>query len=95
MSNIVMVTGGARSGKSSHAENLCKSQNNNVAYIATSIPFDEGMKDRIKKHQEMRPKNWTTYESYEDIHKLIKGIEENHHTVILDCVTLLINNLMF
>jgi adenosylcobinamide kinase / adenosylcobinamide-phosphate guanylyltransferase len=95
MSNIVMVTGGARSGKSSYAENLCKSQNNNVAYIATSIPFDEGMKDRIKKHQEMRPKNWTTYESYEDIHKLIKEIEENHHTVILDCVTLLINNLMF
>jgi adenosylcobinamide kinase/adenosylcobinamide-phosphate guanylyltransferase len=90
-----MVTGGARSGKSSYAEKLCKSQNNNVAYIATSIPFDEGMKDRIKKHQEMRPKNWTTYEGYEDIYKLIKEIEKNHQTVILDCITLLINNLMF
>ena len=95
MSNIVLVTGGARSGKSTYAENLCKSQNNNVAYIATSIPFDEGMKDRIKKHQEMRPKNWTTYEAYDEIYKLIKEIERNHQTIILDCVTLLINNLMF
>jgi adenosylcobinamide kinase / adenosylcobinamide-phosphate guanylyltransferase len=95
MSNIVMVTGGARSGKSSYAERLCKAQNNNVAYIATSIPFDEGMEDRIKKHQEMRPKNWTTYEVYEDIYKFIKEIQKNNQTVILDCVTLLINNLMF
>lgn len=95
MSNIVMVTGGTRSGKSSYAEELCKLQNNNVAYIATSIPFDEGMKDRIKKHKEMRPKNWSTYEVYEDIYKIIKEIGRNHETVILDCVTLLINNLMF
>ena len=56
MSNIILVTGGARSGKSSFAESLCKNQNNRIAYIATSIAFDDEMKNRVKKHQESRPK---------------------------------------
>ena len=40
MSNIVLVTGGARSGKSNFAELLCREQNNSTAYIATSVAFD-------------------------------------------------------
>ncbi|KXZ38867.1 adenosylcobinamide kinase /adenosylcobinamide-phosphate guanylyltransferase [Alkalithermobacter thermoalcaliphilus JW-YL-7 = DSM 7308] len=95
MGKITLVTGGARSGKSSYAEYLCKIQNNNVAYIATAIPFDEGMTDRIKKHKESRPKEWTTYEIYEDVYKSIKDISKNNQTVILDCIGLLVNNLMF
>lgn len=95
MSKLILVTGGARSGKSSFAEGLCKSQNNSTAYIATSIAFDDEMKDRIRKHKEDRPQHWYTYEIYEDIYKIIKDISENHKTVILDCVTLLVNNLMF
>ena len=47
MSKVILVTGGARSGKSNFAEKLCKDQNNNTAYIATSIPFDDEMKERI------------------------------------------------
>lgn len=49
MSKIILVTGGARSGKSNFAEKLCFDRNNNTAYIATSIPFDDEMKDRVKK----------------------------------------------
>ena len=49
MSNIILVTGGARSGKSNFAESLCIKQNNRTAYIATSIPFDDEMKNRVKK----------------------------------------------
>jgi adenosylcobinamide kinase/adenosylcobinamide-phosphate guanylyltransferase len=90
-----MVTGGARSGKSSHAESLCRAQNNSTAYIATSIPFDDDMKDRVKKHRAMRPSSWTTYEVYQDIYKEIPKIAKSHQTVILDCVTLLVNNIMF
>ena len=52
----MLVTGGARSGKSNFAEKLCKDQNNNTAYIATSIPFDDEMKERVKKHKESRHK---------------------------------------
>ncbi len=95
MSKIILVTGGARSGKSNFAEKLCMDRNNNTAYIATSIPFDDEMKDRVKKHQENRPINWNTYEIYEDIYSIIKEIYTGHETVILDCVTLLVNNLMF
>lgn len=95
MSKIILVTGGARSGKSSFAESLCKDRNNNTAYIATSIPFDDEMKDRVKKHQDSRPSEWKTYEIFKDIYSIIKEVSENHETVILDCVTLLVNNLMF
>jgi adenosylcobinamide kinase/adenosylcobinamide-phosphate guanylyltransferase len=95
MSQIILVTGGARSGKSRHAESLCKAQGNQTAYIATSIPFDTDMQDRVKKHREMRPGEWTTYEVYEDIYKKIPQIAKAHQTVILDCVTLMVNNIMF
>ncbi len=95
MSNIILVTGGARSGKSSFAENLCKDRNNSTAYIATSIPFDKEMEDRVEKHKNSRPKEWKTYEIYKDIYKIIEEIWKDNNTVILDCVTLLVNNLMF
>lgn len=95
MSKIILVTGGARSGKSNFSESLCKDRNNKTAYIATSIPFDNEMKDRVKKHQNSRPSEWKTYEKFKDIHSIIKDISKEHETVILDCITLLVNNLMF
>lgn len=95
MSKIILVTGGARSGKSNFAESLCINRNNSTAYIATSIPFDDEMKDRVKKHKESRPQNWRTYEIYKDIYSIIDNISKEYETVILDCVTLLVNNLMF
>ena len=95
MSNIILVTGGARSGKSNFAESLCIKQNNRTAYIATSIPFDDEMKNRVKKHQESRPKEWKTYEIYKDIYSIVEELDNNHDTVIMDCVTLMDNNLMF
>ncbi len=95
MSKLILVTGGARSGKSNFAEQLCRNQNNKTAYIATSIAFDDGMKDRIQKHREHRPSEWTTYETYKELDKVIIDININHSTVILDCITLMVNNLMF
>lgn len=95
MSKIILVTGGARSGKSSFAEQLCRSQENSTAYIATSIPFDEEMKDRVQKHKEMRPDSWETYEAYQKVYAKVSEIAAKHETVILDCVTLMVNNLMF
>lgn len=94
-SKLILITGGARSGKSSFAEKILKDLEVEVAYIATAIPFDEGMKDRIKKHKESRPGYWTTYEIYKDIYKYIEEISENHHAILLDCITILVTNLMF
>ena len=95
MSKLVLVTGGSRSGKSNFAESLCIDRKNSTAYIATSIPFDDEMKDRVRKHKESRPSDWETYEIFKDIYSVVEDLSNRHKTVILDCVTLLVNNLMF
>ena len=81
MSKVILVTGGARSGKSGFAESLCKNQNNSTAYIATSVAFDDEMKERVRKHQASRPKEWKTYEIYKDIYKIIKAVSYTHLTL--------------
>lgn len=92
MGKGILITGGARSGKSSYAENLANGLGKDILYIATSIPFDEEMKQRVKKHKETRPAHWTTYEGYRDLGKEVSGTFDG---VLLDCVTVMITNLMF
>ncbi|MCT4617775.1 MAG: bifunctional adenosylcobinamide kinase/adenosylcobinamide-phosphate guanylyltransferase [Marinisporobacter sp.] len=95
MGKITLVTGGARSGKSNYAESLARNSERKVAYLATAIPFDEGMKDRIKKHKQSRPTVWTTYEGYKNLYEMIPKIKEKHEVILLDCVTIMVTNLMF
>ncbi|MBF4694780.1 bifunctional adenosylcobinamide kinase/adenosylcobinamide-phosphate guanylyltransferase [Fusibacter ferrireducens] len=95
MGQIIFVTGGARSGKSTFAEQKVKDFGENIVYVATAVPFDDGMKDRIRKHRESRPSTWTTIEAFRDFDqhfnqecvKLADGI-------IFDCVTVMVTNLM-
>ncbi|MGB2398770.1 MAG: bifunctional adenosylcobinamide kinase/adenosylcobinamide-phosphate guanylyltransferase, partial [Candidatus Puniceispirillaceae bacterium] len=54
MAEIILVTGGARSGKSALAERLAQSRGNKVIYIATSEPFDDEMQSRIDRHRARR-----------------------------------------
>lgn len=91
MSKLVLLTGGARSGKSSYAEELIKKEGDNILYVATAIAFDSGMKDRIKKHRAQRPSDWETLERYRDF----KDLEEKQYdAVLLDCMTIMVSNLM-
>lgn len=90
---MIVVTGGARSGKSSFGEGLLKNENQ-VLYIATSIPFDDEMKDRVKKHKESRPSHWHTLEGYKGLGKSIRELEQSYDGVILDCITIMISNLI-
>lgn len=90
-----MITGGARSGKSSFAENLAKNSKKPVAYLATAIPLDDGMEDRIQKHRASRPREWITYEGYRDLHKVVETMAGQHEIVLLDCMTIMITNLLF
>lgn len=92
MSKIVLVTGGARSGKSNFAQSLLQNKED-VLYIATSIPFDDEMKDRIKKHRESRPAEWDTIECYKDLDEQLRNRKEKH--MLLDCLTIMVTNLMF
>lgn len=95
MSKIITVTGGARSGKSSFGENLLKKSNGRKGYIATATPFDSGMKDRIKKHQASRPKEWQTFELPYEISSHIYEIAQSCDIVILDCITVFSSNILF
>ncbi len=92
---IVLVTGGARSGKSTFAEEYIKGINSSIGYIATAEPFDEGMKDRIQKHINQRPQSWPTFECYEEISPKIVEISGVCNVVLLDCITVMVTNLMF
>lgn len=95
MEEIILITGGARSGKSSLAEAKAKELGSKVVYIATAIAFDEGMKDRIAKHKSSRPSNWATIEMYKDFSKLEKNqdfIESD--LILLDCITLMVSNIL-
>ncbi|MEE6450156.1 bifunctional adenosylcobinamide kinase/adenosylcobinamide-phosphate guanylyltransferase [Gottfriedia acidiceleris] len=96
---MILVIGGARSGKSSYAERRIKelqTNENDVVYIATAIPFDGDMNERILRHQEERPNEWHTVERYKQFNqlKMNKAFLQSKY-VILDCMTVMISNLMF
>jgi len=90
--SIVLVIGGARSGKSSYGEKLAASISDNVAYIATAQSLDEEMQSRISLHRSRRPKDWTTYEVPLNISEVVPQIKDKHDVFLLDCLTLLISN---
>lgn len=92
--NFILVTGGSRSGKSTFAESIAKKCEEDVLYIATSIPFDDEMKTRVKKHRMQRPSYWHTLEAYKDFDIHLKNNENNKTTVLIDCITLMVSNLM-
>lgn len=92
MSKITLILGGARSGKSSHAQKLAEESGKSVTFIATAQAFDNEMSARIKKHQTERPQHWQTLEIPLDISSQIKDIKSE--VVILDCITLLVTNLI-
>lgn len=94
MGNIYFLLGGARSGKSSYAEELAASLSEKVAYIATAKVTDIEMKKRIEAHRKRRPDTWATFEvegnkltiSY--IEKVIESInKKNYEAVLIDCIT--------
>lgn len=95
MGKIILITGGARSGKSSYAENMAKVYGEKVLYIATAIPYDEEMRERIMKHKEARPANWHTYEGYKNLKSVFEKNDLNFEVVLLDCITVMVTNLMF
>lgn len=93
MGKITFITGGARSGKSRHAEELLKNVDN-ALYIATAIPFDDEMKERIDKHRKRRNSKWSTIEAYKDIDSVYKNHTSGISHILFDCITVMISNLM-
>ncbi len=91
MGKLTIITGGTRSGKSSHAVELAGKQAK-VVFIATCQPLDDEMKQRIDKHRADRPAEWITIEEPLDIAVAVKRAADSADTAILDCLTLYISN---
>jgi adenosylcobinamide kinase/adenosylcobinamide-phosphate guanylyltransferase len=94
MGKTILITGGARSGKSTYAEKLARGTEGDVLYIATSIPFDDEMKNRVKKHRDSRPSEWDTYEGYRSLGRVISENGGQYKGILLDCVTVMVTNLL-
>ncbi len=94
LGRLIMVTGGARSGKSTFAERLAAEAGNNVLYVATAIAFDDEMKERIRKHRDQRPSHWQTVEAYKNLDETLTPALAGKSAVLLDCMTVMISNIM-
>ena len=90
----ILILGGARSGKSRFAESLASTISDRVLFIATAEAFDEEMKIRIAEHQRQRPRSWQTLEVPTDVSNAIAAQIGNAEVVLIDCLTLLVSNLM-
>lgn len=91
--NIVLVTGGARAGKSRWAEQEAKHLGgDDVAYVATAEPRDPEMAARIAAHRAARPGGWATLEVPLDVPEAVAATAAS--VVLFDCVTLWVSNLM-
>lgn len=88
-----LILGGARSGKSTYAQELAIKAGGNVLFVATAEAGDADMKKRIEMHRKLRPPVWVTIEATTCIGRRIKENIGQAQTVIIDCVTLLINNI--
>lgn len=94
-STIILCSGGARSGKSEFAEQLALSLKGQKAYVATGQAFDDEMKDRIKKHQLRRGKEWITFEIPLHLHKNWEQIKNVSDVILIDCLTMFTSNHVF
>ena len=91
---LTLVTGGARSGKSRHAEALIADAPQ-VLYIATSQIFDDEMAARIQHHRDGRPAHWRTAERWQQLDELITPDIAPAEAILLECITTMVTNLLF
>lgn len=89
---LTLVLGGARSGKSRHAETLVMRLAPPWVYIATAEPLDDEMRARIAEHRTRRGENWETIEAPRDLPTALA--HAGNSPVLIDCLTLWLSNLM-
>ena len=89
----ILITGGARSGKSTLAQELGKKAKGQVLFIATAEAGDEEMTRRITAHKKSRPGDWKTLEIQTQIGNTILKELGSAKTVIIDDITLLVMNI--
>jgi adenosylcobinamide kinase / adenosylcobinamide-phosphate guanylyltransferase len=98
MGELILITGGVRSGKSRFAEQLAREiGGDRVSYVATAEAGDDEMRDRIAAHRADRPGSWATFENPRDVDRAIveasSGLEPPR-AILVDCLTMLVSNLL-
>ena len=96
---LTLVLGGARSGKSRHAEALAAARPAPWLYIATAEARDEEMRARIAEHRARRGPGWETVEAPFELAEAIAGttgaqVDGGHGAILIDCLTLWLTNIM-
>ena len=99
---LIFVTGGTKSGKSKFAEEMLLKLNNgnqkNI-YLATSLVFDEEMKEKVRLHKKRRKNEWFTVETYKNFKNKLYNFFENNdkikNNLLVDCLTNMITNIIF
>jgi adenosylcobinamide kinase/adenosylcobinamide-phosphate guanylyltransferase len=97
LKNLVLITGGAKSGKSEFAERLASSRQLPVVYLAT-MPFIEDdleLLEKIRRHRQRRPSSWQTVEADCHVDQAVVALKAEQSTCILDCLSLFVSNLIY
>jgi adenosylcobinamide kinase/adenosylcobinamide-phosphate guanylyltransferase len=88
MSQLILITGGQRSGKSSYAQEMALSLSDNPVYLATARIWDDDFNQRVNRHKNDRDSRWETIEEEKHISKL----NLNNRIVVVDCITMWLTN---
>jgi adenosylcobinamide kinase/adenosylcobinamide-phosphate guanylyltransferase len=95
MAEVILVTGGSRSGKSAFAQRAAEAQPGPRLYLATSVPQDAEMLVRVARHRAAREgAGWDTLEEPHDVAGALRR-NRDHAVCLVDCLTLWVTNLLF
>jgi adenosylcobinamide kinase/adenosylcobinamide-phosphate guanylyltransferase len=95
MGKLILILGGARSGKSTYAQKLAgeiTTGSSRVAYVATGVACDDEMRSRVEQHRRSRPSEWATIEAPTEVAQVVKRAGEEYAVMIVDCLTTLMTN---
>jgi adenosylcobinamide kinase/adenosylcobinamide-phosphate guanylyltransferase len=92
--DVTFIVGGARSGKSAHAEQLASDSARPVTYIATARVADDEFAARVELHRVRRPAHWRIVEAPLDLPGAIAAADAPGHCLLVDCLTLWLVNLL-
>jgi adenosylcobinamide kinase/adenosylcobinamide-phosphate guanylyltransferase len=94
MGRTTLILGGARSGKSRFAQALAEQSEVRLVYVATAGAYDAEMEERIERHREDRGERWETVEEQYDLAAVIARHSGSGATLLIDCLTLWLSNMM-
>ena len=91
---LELILGGVRSGKSKLAEQRALAQCSTPLLIATALPVDDEMRQRIEQHRQQRQASWQVIEEPRALGETLQHHADRHRYIVVDCLTLWLNNLL-